>query len=510
MSFLLRKGAHSPKEHYIRLGSHLHLDFIVSMCFIRGNKGNKFQRNCKTRLCFNNNWDFWHSSCRLIRMKFSRIAIFYLLLMSFSAKAQNTVCLNNQTSIPCNKYYAAGDFNNDNVVDFVMPAYVGYTFGINLSNGSQSYASPSFYTVAGTPLYLAAGDFNNDGNDDLAISCYDSNRVVLKYGNGVGSFTSSTNYGFVFPPGFIKSGDLNNDGLLDFAVSTSTNSFWVYKNNGIGGFNTIQYTYPAQTIDIEDYDNNGSKDLYITDYSGGAYFLQNLGNGTFNSPITTGLYLNCAFDLNNDGKKDLFSWNSYSLQVSLGTGNFNFSAPSIIASPYQYTGLVNEGDINGDGLLDISFYSMTLSSIYEVAVRLNNGSGGFLAPIIYTANPGIGLMEGIASMDVDGNGKADLVIYADNAPRLTMLYNCSVTDVKKIKGSNLLIKISPNPSNSIFKISSEIDIRSIAIQDINGKIILQSKQTNYIDLGNYSNGIYFLRVETVDGEIGNYKLIKTD
>lgn len=442
-------------------------------------------------------------------MKILKNILVCLIFTCTAVEAQNNVCLNNETTIPGTKNYAVGDFNNDNIIDFVIPANVGYDFWINLSNGTQSYAAPTVYTVAGTPNAIAAGDFNNDGNDDIAISCYDSNRVVLKYGNGAGTFTSSTNYGFLFPPGVIKSADLNNDGLMDFAVSTSTNSFWVYKNNGTG-FNSIQYTFPAQTIEIEDYDNNGSKDLYITDFSGGAYFMQNFGNGTFNSPITTGLYVNCAFDLNNDGKKDVFSWASYSIQVSLGTGNFNFAPPTIIASPFQYTGLVNEGDINGDGLLDISFYSITPSSLYEVVVRLNNGSGGFLAPIIYTATPGIGLMEGIASMDVDANGKADLVIYADNAPRLTMLYNCSVANVKEQKSSNLMFKIFPNPSNSNYNITSEIDISSIEVQDISGKTILHSKQTDHIDLRNNSSGIYFLKVETVNGDIGNFKLIKTD
>ncbi len=442
-------------------------------------------------------------------MKFSRIAVFYLLLLSFSSKAQNNVCLNNQTTIPGSKYYAAGDFNNDNIIDFAATATVGYTFGIVLSAGSQSYAAPSFYTVAGTPLYLTAGDFNNDGNDDLAISCYDSSRVDILNGNGAGSFTSSTKYNLLSGAGPITCADLNNDGFKDLAVSSGTNSFYIMKNNGAGGFTSMINTYAAQSFLIEDFNNDGLKDLYIIDYSNGTYFMKNLGNCAFAFETNANQYVNCTFDLNNDGKKDLFSWNSYSLQVSLGMGNFNFATPTIITSPFQNTGLVTKGDLNNDGLMDISFYN-SIGINFEIATLVNNGSGGFLAPIVYTANPSIGLMEGIASMDVDANGKADLVVYADNAPRLTMLYNCSVTDVKKVTGLNLAIELSPNPSNGYFKISSGLDIKSVGIRDINGRTILQLEQMDQIDLSKYANGIYFLKIEMVNGQIGNYKLIKTD
>lgn len=435
--------------------------------------------------------------------------IICILILCNSVYGQNNVCLNNQNTIPGFKDYAYGDFNNDNVIDFALGAYNGNMFAISLSNGPQSYAALTFYTVAGTPLYLTAGDFNNDGNDDLAISCYDSSKVIILNGNGAGSFTATTKYNLLNGAGFIKSADFNNDGSMDLAVSSGTNSFYIMKNNGSGGFTTMLNTISVSSFLVEDFNNDGLKDLYIVDYSNGAYFMKNLGNCAFSFQVNTTLNLNCAFDLNNDGKKDLFSWNSYSLQVSLGIGNFNFAAPTIISSPLQNTGFVAKGDLNSDGLLDICFFDMNSTS-YQIAARLNNGSGGFLAPVIYTNTAWAFQMEGIESIDVDGNGKTDIVLYSDNAPRLTIIYNCSVAGIFNESNSDISIELFPNPSNGIYKLRSDVDLKTIRVYDYSGRLILKSMQNDQIDLKNYPNGIYFLKIETLDGKNKNYKLIKTD
>ena len=47
MGFLLRKGAHSPKEHYIRLDSHLYFFFMIRVMLIFGTKEINFHAIAK-------------------------------------------------------------------------------------------------------------------------------------------------------------------------------------------------------------------------------------------------------------------------------------------------------------------------------------------------------------------------------------------------------------------------------------------------------------------------------
>ncbi|GAB4020025.1 FG-GAP-like repeat-containing protein [Spirosoma koreense] len=99
-----------------------------------------------------------------------------------------------------------------------------------------------------------------------------------------------------------------------------------------------------------------------------------------------------------------------------GTGRGNFTAPAI--NPElgvgDYPQNVAVGDVDGDGDLDLLCANQYSNS---VSVRLNNGSGNFIAPAI---NPELGVRnypQGVALGDVDGDGDLDLLCansFSDN------------------------------------------------------------------------------------------------
>jgi uncharacterized repeat protein (TIGR01451 family) len=125
-------------------------------------------------------------------------------------------------------------------------------------------------------------------------------------------------------------------------------------------------------------------------------------------------------DVNGDGKPDLLVANSYysnSIGVLLGKGDGTFHAPVTFASGAGFpTGIVPV-DINGDGKLDLIVFNET--SCYpcnnngSIAVLLGNGNGGFGSPTTYdTGGGGYGVIgpSPLAVIDVNGDGNLDVVV----------------------------------------------------------------------------------------------------
>jgi hypothetical protein len=76
--------------------------------------------------------------------------------------------------------------------------------------------------------------------------------------------------------------------------------------------------------------------------------------------------------------------------------------------------------------------------------------------------------------------------------------------------NELVYKIYPNPSNSIFTI--EIDKNAlIEVYDLVGKQIVTKNiftGTNTLDISSYENGVYFAKITNTDNQTQTVKLIK--
>lgn len=66
--------------------------------------------------------------------------------------------------------------------------------------------------------------------------------------------------------------------------------------------------------------------------------------------------------------------------------------------------------------------------------------------------------------------------------------------------------ISPNPSTSIFTIQST-DVQDVKVYNTDGAMIYQGTD-NIIDLGNFYQGIYYVKVKFNSGSVGSQKIIK--
>ena len=88
--------------------------------------------------------------------------------------------------------------------------------------------------------------------------------------------------------------------------------------------------------------------------------------------------------------------------------------------------------------------------------------------------------------------------------------NCNV-GIENIATETNGLNIYPNPTNSSLTISSNQTIKSITVYNLVGKEILNSiinKKSENISLAAYSNGLYFIKAITENGEIFTKKIVK--
>ncbi|HEV7425740.1 MAG TPA: VCBS repeat-containing protein [Thermoanaerobaculia bacterium] len=304
-------------------------------------------------------------------------------------------------------------------------------------------------TLGFRPRILAVADFNSDGIDDVVL------REGILFGNGDGTFRMGPPLPVAVPDASsmtVIAGDFNGDHHLDLGLSPSFGALSFYSGDGNGNFRLTRPVVPAlsaSSMFAADIDGDGSDDVIINTFStitivpsrgGAAQQLSeegasivsvtpgdfngdghvdlaavvlrtrghelrvwlNDGNGTMQGPsrtmvATAGLI---AGDIDGDGKDDLVIASGAVLR-SHGDGTFEgLRTRSVIAG----AGVVT-GDFDGDG--DDDVFLMSSSSTQGIVWNDGNGSFHTTPVTIPSAAP---LSHLAAAADVDGDGKAELIV----------------------------------------------------------------------------------------------------
>lgn len=227
-------------------------------------------------------------------------------------------------------YYHGGafvDYDNDGYLDLIMTNY----FETKFSELYHNNGNGTFTMITNTPINMVGkkalgpvwGDFNNDGNQDLFIPNGDGSNNSLFKNNGNGSFTRITSGAIVNDGGNSVGacwGDYDNDGFIDLFVANASNeNNFLYHNNGNETFTKITtgkvvndkgHSHGCNWVDV---DNDGDKDLYVTNDLGLKYLYINDGKGNLDRKTNEALAINFGksfgqawADFDKDGDMDVF------------------------------------------------------------------------------------------------------------------------------------------------------------------------------------------------------------
>src|SRR4051794_30009956 len=272
---------------------------------------------------------------------------------------------------------AAGwfDFDNDGRLDLFLVNYVQWAPDTNRYCGDQvrgvrTYCHPRFFQGLPDRLYRNRGDGTFE---DVSARA----GLLTHIGKGMS----------------VAFADYDHDGHLDAFVTNDTVPNFLFRNKGDGTFEDVALLAGVSVpesgrpvsgmgTDFQDYDNDGWEDLFLTALSGETFplFRNDKRGGFTETTQASGLgrltanvsgWCTVMADLDNDGRKDIFTANSHaddrsgemgaagrkqanSLFVNDGGGRFrDGTAGSGLASAVAAHRGCGIADLDGDGRLDI-------------------------------------------------------------------------------------------------------------------------------------------------------------
>lgn len=354
---------------------------------------------------------------------------------------------------------ATGDINGDGKPDVVISNYNSANISVFLNTTTPGSSTFSFSTAvqfaaANKPTGLTLADINRDSKLDIAVATQGANAVAVLLNttaSGASTPSMATVQTFATPstPVAMASGDLNGDGASDLIVTNSgADSVSVFLNNTTQGSSTVQWRTrrdfatgaSPESVAVGDINGDGRADLVVGNYVGDnvsvllnqtsvgsatASFAARADFASGNGPQSLALT-----DFNGDGTLDVLvshlNGNNVAALINRtarGSGTVTLSAAvnqTVGTQPYS----LSVGDLNGDGKPDIVTANLGAASVSAV---LNQTTFGSLAPdLVRTAITASTTAHGLASGDLNGDGKADLIAAVPGSNNLGIFVNSAV------------------------------------------------------------------------------------
>ena len=276
---------------------------------------------------------------------------------------------------------AWGDYNNDGHVDLFIAHPAGFV-GVPVPNSLfKNNGDGTFESVLDSPIVTGLApytvgnwiDYDDDGDIDLFI------------GSGPANGTQAPD--FLYRNELVETGEATFTRITDLPLNEARD---------------------GQTWNFIDYDNDGDRDAYVTNYSGGvpsgvSNDLYRNDGGTFvkvtDDPLATdnGFSLaNVWGDFDNDGDLDVVVTNEFGQDniyyENSGAPDYSFTPTTDLASTATGTYGATAGDFDLDGDLDlfIQSYSGGQRHFYETRSSITNHWVNILLEGVMSNRAGVG------------------------------------------------------------------------------------------------------------------------
>ncbi len=253
-----------------------------------------------------------------------------------------------------------------------------------------------------TTLFLQAG---RGDNVVLSADVSDTMRQTVGTGSFADQVTINTSLSGARSMAAV---DVNSDGMVDLlSIASDYPAFTVSLSNGDGTFRApVSYSMGgnAYGLAVGDFNGDGSIDVATADYAGNSVSVRlNQGNGTYGTRVSyaTGISLPTRIeqgDITGDGILDLVVADSQGVKMLQGAGNGTFG--SVVTVTTSWSGLT-VSDINLDGKADVVTSSSGVTRIFSFTA----GSFSQIASFAPASTPG-----GSTAADFNRDGRPDFFV----------------------------------------------------------------------------------------------------
>jgi hypothetical protein len=263
--------------------------------------------------------------------------------------------------------------------------------------------------------------------------------VSILLGKGDGTFRRAHQFSTTLGPSALAVGDFNGDGKIDLAVTEyglASSALAIFLGKGDGTF-VAGSVYTAVSlpygITVADFNGDGHLDLAVANNGTNtvAVMLGN-GDGTFRKPYAYYAPLPervLAVDLNGDGHPDLAvlaycgrnpkTCTSGAVEILLNKSHGSFKKPLYFSVKGVGPDGIASADLNHDGKTDLVVANNNFQQASTVSVLLGKGDGTFKPTVNYPVGGG---PAGIAIADFNGDSKMDIAVANTGSATVSVLY----------------------------------------------------------------------------------------